>query len=69
VFIDEVSAGSHEQAKGIEQITGAIRQMDEVTQRSAASAEESASAGHELRRESESLDDIISRLTVLIGGR
>jgi methyl-accepting chemotaxis protein len=69
VFIDEVSAGSHEQAKGIEQITAAIRQMDEVTQRSAASAEESASAGRELRQESESLDGIISRLTVLVDGR
>jgi len=69
VFSDEVSAGSHEQAKGIDQITAAIRQMDEVTQRSAASAEESASAGRELRQESESLDGIIGRLALMIGNR
>ena len=69
LFINEVSAGSHEQAKGIDQITSAIHQMDEVTQRSAATAEESASAGAELRRESESLDGIIRRLQMLMDGQ
>ena len=38
VLVDEISVGSQEQARGIEQIGSAITQMDQVTQRAAASA-------------------------------
>jgi len=41
-LVDEVNLGSQEQARGIEQISKAIRQMEHVTQTSAAGAEEGA---------------------------
>jgi methyl-accepting chemotaxis protein len=44
VLVDEVDVGSQEQSRGIEQIVSAVTQMETVTQRSAASAEESAAA-------------------------
>src|SRR5579863_6296435 len=47
-LVDEVSTGSQEQARGMDQIARAVVQMEQVTQKTAASAEESASAGTEL---------------------
>jgi methyl-accepting chemotaxis protein/methyl-accepting chemotaxis protein-1 (serine sensor receptor) len=44
-LVDEVSLGSREQASGIEQIGKAIAQMEQVTQRTAANAEEGAARG------------------------
>ncbi|MGD0580013.1 MAG: methyl-accepting chemotaxis protein, partial [Bryobacteraceae bacterium] len=41
-LVDEVNLGSQEQARGIEQIGKAITQMEQVTQKTAANAEESA---------------------------
>lgn len=68
VLIEEVSLGSDEQARGIEQIAKAIQQIEQVTQRSAASADENASAGADLRKESQTLDEIINGLTAIIKG-
>ncbi len=68
VLVDEISVGSQEQARGIEQIGSAITQMDQVTQRAAASAEEGASAAEELTAQSESLKGVTARLTEMVGG-
>ena len=51
-LVDEVHLGSQEQSRGIEQIGRAIVQMEQVTQKAAASAEESASAAEELTAQS-----------------
>jgi len=67
-LVDEVSLGSDEQARGIEQIGKAISQMEQVTQKTAASAEESASAAEELTAQSETVKEIIGRLTAMVGG-
>jgi methyl-accepting chemotaxis protein/methyl-accepting chemotaxis protein-1 (serine sensor receptor) len=67
-LVDEVNLGSQEQARGIEQIGKAITQMEQVTQKTAANAEESASAAEELNAQSETLRDIVSRLTAMVGG-
>jgi len=67
-LIDEINSGSQEQAKGISQINGALHQMDQVTQQSAAGAEQNAAAGAELRGQSESLDAIIQRLKSMLDG-
>lgn len=67
-LVDEVSLGSQEQARGIEQIGKAISQMEQVTQKSAANAEECASAAEELNAQSETLRDIVERLTAMVGG-
>ena len=68
VLVDEISVGSQEQARGIEQIGSAIAQMDQVTQRAAASAEEGASAAEELTAQSESLKAVVAQLTLMVGG-
>ena len=67
-LVDEVNLGSQEQARGIEQIAKAILQMEQVTQRTAANAEESASAAEELNAQSAALRDVIERLTAMVGG-
>jgi methyl-accepting chemotaxis protein/methyl-accepting chemotaxis protein-1 (serine sensor receptor) len=67
-LVDEVNLGSQEQARGIEQIGKAIAQMEQVTQKTAANAEESASAAEELTAQSETLKDIVGRLTTMVGG-
>jgi methyl-accepting chemotaxis protein/methyl-accepting chemotaxis protein-1 (serine sensor receptor) len=66
-LVDEVSLGSQEQTRGIEQIAKAITQMEQVTQKSAANAEQSASAAEELTAQSETLKDIVERLTDMMG--
>jgi methyl-accepting chemotaxis protein/methyl-accepting chemotaxis protein-1 (serine sensor receptor) len=66
-LVDEVSVGSQEQARGIQQIGQAITQMEQVTQTTAASAEESAAAAEELNAQSEALNSIVARLTAMVG--
>ena len=67
-LVDEVNLGSQEQARGIEQIGKAIARMEQVTQKSAANAEESASAAEQLNAQSETLKEIVGRLTAMVGG-
>jgi methyl-accepting chemotaxis protein/methyl-accepting chemotaxis protein-1 (serine sensor receptor) len=67
-LVDEVNLGSQEQARGTEQIGKALAQMEQVTQKNAASAEESASAAEELNTQSEILKNIVERLTAMVGG-
>jgi methyl-accepting chemotaxis protein/methyl-accepting chemotaxis protein-1 (serine sensor receptor) len=67
-LVDEVNLGSQEQARGIEQIGKAIVQMEQVTQKAAANAEESASAAEQLTAQSEALRHIVRRLTSLVHG-
>jgi methyl-accepting chemotaxis protein len=66
-LIDEIEAGSHEQARGIEQITGAVTEMEQVTQRSAASAQQSAAASEELAAQARRLTESIDRLGEIVG--
>ncbi len=68
VMVDEVSLGSEEQSRGIDQIGRAIIQMEQVTQTNAATAEESAAAAEELSAQSETLKDVIGRLHIMVGG-
>jgi len=65
-LVDEVNIGSQEQARGIEQIAKAILRMQQVTQRSAASAEECASAAEELNSQSGSVRAMVQRLTAVV---
>jgi methyl-accepting chemotaxis protein len=72
VMVDEVSLGSEEQSRGIDQIGKAIAQMEQVTQTTAANAEESAAAAEELNAQSETLKDVVARLQRMVeddGGR
>jgi methyl-accepting chemotaxis protein/methyl-accepting chemotaxis protein-1 (serine sensor receptor) len=66
-LVDEVHHGSQEQTRGIEQVAMAVTKMEQVTQTTAASAEESAAAASELEAQSETLKNIVERLTVMVG--
>jgi methyl-accepting chemotaxis protein len=66
-LVDNVSLGSSEQARGVEQIAKAITQVEQVTQTSAASAEEASSAGAELTAQAAALRDIVGNLEQLVG--
>jgi methyl-accepting chemotaxis protein len=59
VLVDEINVGSVEQSSGIDQISRAITQMEQVTQGSAANAEESAAAAEELNAQAEHMKDVV----------
>ena len=67
MLVDEVNLGSQEQARGIEQISKAVNQMEQVTQGAAANAEQGASASEELSAHAQSLNEIVLRLRDLAG--
>lgn len=57
--IASISQASREQATGIEEISGAISQMDEITQQNAGLADNSAANARELAKEAEALSDLV----------
>jgi methyl-accepting chemotaxis protein len=59
-LVQEVTAASAEQASGVAQINRAMSQVDEVTQRNAAAAEELASTAEEMAAQSEALQQLVS---------
>ncbi len=67
-LVNEIAAASQEQAQGIGQANVAVAQIDNITQRNAAFAEESASASEELGTQAESMKEIVDSLVVLVGG-
>ncbi len=64
-LIEQVGIASQDEARGIDQIAAGVKQMEQVTQSAAASAEENASATEEVRSQSKSLDEIVNDLKVL----
>lgn len=67
-LVSEISAASDEQARGIDQVSKAITEMDKITQQNAATAEESASASEEMNAQAEQTKQIVSELVVLVDG-
>ena len=66
--IESVNAASQEQTRGLAQIGTAVSQMEQLTQRTAASAEESAAAAEELTAQSEAVKAIVERMRALVDG-
>ena len=66
-LVDEVNLGSQEQARGMEQIARVVLQMEQVTQKTAASAEEGAAAGTELNDHANSLRDLVHEMRTMVG--
>jgi methyl-accepting chemotaxis protein len=56
----EITAASHEQETGIEQIHRAVTEMDAVTQQNAALVEEAAAAAQSLQAQSNELEQMVS---------
>ncbi|WP_457420557.1 methyl-accepting chemotaxis protein [Roseateles sp. P5_E7] len=59
-LINEISAASSEQSKGIGQIGEAVNQLDQVTQQNAALVEESAAAAESLRAQAGQLAETVA---------
>ena len=59
-IMGEIAAASSEQSKGIEQVSHAITQMDEVTQQNAALVEEAAAAANSLEEQGRQLNQCIA---------
>ena len=66
-IIEEVRESSRQQTLGIEQVTQAVAQMERVTQATAATAVESASASEELNAQAEASMVVVRRLEFLVG--
>ncbi len=56
----EITAASHEQSTGIEEVNRAIAQMDEVTQQNAALVEQAAAAAQSMYDQANSLAQAVS---------
>lgn len=67
-LLNEIAVASNEQAQGIDQIDKAILQMEQVLQSNASTAEESASASHELSSQAASVKDIVNSLFIMVEG-
>jgi len=59
-LIGEVSAATHEQTSGIDQVNTAVTQLDEMTQRNAALVEQSAAAAESLKAQAQALVQSVS---------
>ncbi|MEG2049743.1 MAG: methyl-accepting chemotaxis protein, partial [Comamonas sp.] len=59
-IMGEISVASHQQTSGIEQVTQAVTQMDQMTQQNAALVEEAAAATDALRAQAAGLAETVS---------
>ena len=67
-LVAEIAASAKEVAQGIDQVGIAVRQMDQVTQSNAASAEENSAVGEELSAQSQTLNGLVVGLDVMVRG-
>jgi methyl-accepting chemotaxis protein/methyl-accepting chemotaxis protein-1 (serine sensor receptor) len=65
-LVDNVSVASGQQAHGIEQVLQTIRQMERVTQTTAATAEESAAASEQLNSQADVTMRLVRRLEAMV---
>ena len=67
-LVAAVAGASQEQHQGLNQLNTAMSQMDRVTQTTAATAEESASAAEELHAQAEVLQEAVGSLVLVVEG-
>ena len=67
-LVAEIAAASQEQNKGIGEINSAVSQMDKVTQRNTANAEELASASEEMSSQTIMLRELVGKLVAVVEG-
>jgi methyl-accepting chemotaxis protein len=67
-LLNGLTQAAQEQSQGVEQINGAVSQMDQVTQKNAAGAEESASAAEELTAQAQMVNQMVGDLARLVRG-
>ena len=66
-LVDDVNDGSQQQTRGIAEVSRAITRMESVTQSTAASAGQSASAAEELNSQAAAWREVVERLTSMVG--
>jgi methyl-accepting chemotaxis protein len=64
-----VSGASKQQTQGIDQVSTAIGQLEQLTQRTAANSEECAAASEELNTQAEVTMTVVARLQAFVGGK
>jgi len=67
-LIDKVNVTSRDEARRTQALVTSVSEIQQVTQSSAASAEESAAAGEELSAQAIALHGIVRELSVLVDG-
>ncbi len=67
-IMGEISAASHEQAMGVQQVGEAVSQMDQVTQQNAALVEEMAAAASSLNNQANDLVQTVAAFKLADGG-
>ena len=66
-MVAEIATASREQTQGIDQVSRAVSEMDQVTQGNAAAAEETASSATELNEQSQVMLGAVAELGRLAG--
>ncbi len=66
-LVDEIATASDEQAHGINQVGKAVTEMDQITQATAANAEESAAAAEELSGQAIRMKNFVADLVKVVG--
>ncbi len=64
--MEEIATASEQQRQGIEQVTTAVTQMNQLTQTTAANAEESASTAEELSGQAEEMTRLVGRFLLSV---
>lgn len=67
-MVGEIATASKEQAQGVQEITKAMGQMDQVTQQNASAAQQSASAAEQLTGQAAILHDMVETLLATVNG-
>jgi len=68
LLVDDADQSSQEQTRNIDEVSKAIAQIEQVAQRNAANAEETASSAVELNAQSSTLKELVARVTAIVGG-
>ncbi len=68
-LVERIAEASTEQSSGINQVTQAMQQMEQVTQQGAASAEKSATSSEELNGQVTGMRSLVATMDVLVWGR
>ncbi|MEN6437351.1 MAG: Cache 3/Cache 2 fusion domain-containing protein [Syntrophobacter sp.] len=68
-LVTEINLAVQEQTRGIEQVNDSLNQVDEIVQKNASYAEESAEASTDLNARAEEMRSCVAALESLVGGR
>ncbi|MCP4111189.1 MAG: hypothetical protein GY749_37635 [Desulfobacteraceae bacterium] len=66
-LVSSVAVSSNEQARGIDQISRAVTEMDNIVQRNAASSEELAGTSEQMSAQAGHMNEFVQELAVLVG--